>query len=608
MIVSSEPSLAVVIANWNALAFLRDCLASLDRQTAESFEVIVVDNGSSDESRDYLRGLDVRLITLDRNVGFAPAMNLGASSTSASWIFALNADTVLDPSCLELLSAALEEDPSLGGVQPRILQLGAEPAQIYSAGQALTADGRGFELGMGELERAEHLAPAEVFGVCGAACLLRRELFDELGGYDERYFAFCEDVDLNVRARIAGWRFRYVPDALVWHVGNAVWQHNLKRPNEENARLVARNRLATQIKFMPATAMPRIVIVEMGSLTRAVRQRRLPATLAGKLAAFRWLPQLLRERRGLSRAGRRVDVIRWLGHRAGARPAPARMARVKRVAFRVLDALSGGRGRQLGRTIAYAPLDLIDALLGRRNPRLPPRRLRFVGGGDFEAVGEEFLRHFVELCGLPRNARVLDVGCGVGRVAIPLTRYLDDSGSYEGFDIVSSGIDWCRRSISPAHPNFAFHHADIYNRTYNPRGKIAASAFRFPFADAEFDFAFLTSVFTHMLPADVARYAAETTRVLKPGATCLMTWFLLNEETLSALDGDACWFDFKYSHGRYRTVDEATPEAAIAYDEDFALELLKSAGLEVVEPIHFGDWRGTQGGRSAQDIVVVRRQ
>jgi GT2 family glycosyltransferase len=203
-------------------------------------------------------------------------------------------------------------------VQPRLLQLegsapDAEAARLYSAGQALKRDGRAYELGMGETQRPEHRERREVFGVCGAACLLRRELFEELGGYDERYFAFCEDVDLNVRARIAGWRFEYVPEAVVWHVGNVSWKQGFRRPAAENARLVGRNRLATQIKFMPVASIPRIAAVEAGALARAARQRRFFATLGGKLSAFRRLPALLRERRALREQGDLSRARDWLG-------------------------------------------------------------------------------------------------------------------------------------------------------------------------------------------------------------------------------------------------------------------------------------------------------
>jgi GT2 family glycosyltransferase len=319
----SEPrTVAVVIPSWNSAGLLPRCLDSLRDQGAK-LELLVVDNGSGDGSVELLEERGVRHLALPRNVGFAAAMNLGASRISATAILALNADTALEPACAGLLLDALEADPSLGGVQPRILQLedsaggsrDVATARLYSAGQAMTVDGRAFEEGAGEEQTERFLRGHEVFGVCGAACLLRRELFEELGGYDESYFAFYEDVDLNVRARIAGWRFDYVPEAVVWHVGNASWSAGFARPNAENARLVARNRLATQIKFMPLRALPRIAVVEVGALARAASQRRLRATLGGRIATLRHLSRPLRERRRLRREGDPERARRWLGVR-----------------------------------------------------------------------------------------------------------------------------------------------------------------------------------------------------------------------------------------------------------------------------------------------------
>src|SRR5207253_11420754 len=119
-----------------------------------------------------------------------------------------------------------------GGVQPRILQDapvgdhgpardGGPRARLYSAGQCLTRNGAAFERGWGEEDGPRHADRAELFGVSGATCLLRRELFAELGGYEESYFSFYEDVDLNARARLSGWRFAYVPEAVAYHVGHA---------------------------------------------------------------------------------------------------------------------------------------------------------------------------------------------------------------------------------------------------------------------------------------------------------------------------------------------------------------------------------------------------
>ena len=316
---SEGAPVAVVVPSWNSIDLLPDCLRSLEEQGLP-LELLVVDNGSADGTVGFLEREGVPHLALPENVGFARAMNLGAARVRAGAILGLNADTVAEPGAVRALLEALEADPSLGGVQPRILQRegGDEvgevaTARLYSAGQALTKDGRAIELGAGEEQSPRYLAPAEIFGVCGAACLLRRELFDDLGGYDESYFAFYEDVDLNVRARIAGWRFGYVPEAVIWHLGNASWKQGFDRPDAENARLVARNRLATQLKYLPPTAAPRVAAVEAGSLLRAARQRRLRATLRGKLAALAWLPRLLRGRRRLRREGDPERARRWLG-------------------------------------------------------------------------------------------------------------------------------------------------------------------------------------------------------------------------------------------------------------------------------------------------------
>jgi hypothetical protein len=325
----SAPPVAVVIPSWNCLGDLRHCLESVRDQAGVAVELCVVDNGSVDGSVAFLEREGIPHLALPENAGFARAVNLGVSRTRSPLVMVLNADTRLEPGCLERLAAALNEDPALGGVQPLILQLdpGASgppddsSAVVYSLGQALTADGRGREGAAGLRLGAVSAEPREVFGVCGAACLLRRGLLVALGGYDERYFAFCEDVDLNVRARVAGWRFGLEPNAVVWHLGNVAWTRGFARPSAENARLVARNRLATQIKFMPARSIPRIAMVEAAALGRAARARRLVPTLAGKLAALRWLPALILERRVLRGSGDPARARKWLGSARANKPA-----------------------------------------------------------------------------------------------------------------------------------------------------------------------------------------------------------------------------------------------------------------------------------------------
>jgi SAM-dependent methyltransferase len=237
---------------------------------------------------------------------------------------------------------------------------------------------------------------------------------------------------------------------------------------------------------------------------------------------------------------------------------------------------------------------------------LPPERLMFVGGGDFEAIGNEFLGHFIQLGRLQPHEHVLDVGSGIGRMARPLTTYLNRLGAYDGIEIVSEGVDWCRAHITPRNRRFRFHRANVFNRHYNPAGRVRAADYRFPFGDATFDFVFLTSVFTHMFPEDVAHYLAEIARVLKPGGRVLATYFLLNEESMRRIEAGGLALDFRFRHARYWTVSEESPEGAIALHEHDVLAMVRDCGL-MPEPIRHGAWSGRAEHLSFQDILVATR-
>jgi SAM-dependent methyltransferase len=155
-------------------------------------------------------------------------------------------------------------------------------------------------------------------------------------------------------------------------------------------------------------------------------------------------------------------------------------------------------------------------------------------GIQHRRVGELYLRLFVELGSLRQDESVLEPGCGTGRMAEPLTGYLSPAGSYDGFDVVADAIRWCVENISSNHPNFRFRHVDIFNREYNPGGRVDPAAFEFPYADEVFDFVLLTSVFTHMMPSEVRHYLGEIRRVLRPGGRCLMTFFLADHRPRGA--------------------------------------------------------------------------
>jgi SAM-dependent methyltransferase len=234
--------------------------------------------------------------------------------------------------------------------------------------------------------------------------------------------------------------------------------------------------------------------------------------------------------------------------------------------------------------------------------------LKITGDADQEknaAIGEGLLRLFIELCELKPSEDVLEIGCGVGRVALPLTRYLDPEATYEGLDVVAEAIDWCVANITSGYPNFRFRQSDIFNRWYNPDGRTQAKDYRFPYEDEAFDFAFLTSVFTHMFPEDVENYLFETTRVLKPGARVLLTFFLLNEESIALMKkGEG--FVFEHEFDGFRAASREVPEATIALHEEFVLDLLRRCGLVTRTPIHYGVWAGDREGSSVyQDTIVA---
>lgn len=247
-------------------------------------------------------------------------------------------------------------------------------------------------------------------------------------------------------------------------------------------------------------------------------------------------------------------------------------------------------------------LDGLDLVLGRRKELVPPRYLNYAGFGGFTEAGQEFLKYFKDLCGLQPDHRVLDIGCGIGRMAVPLTSYLT-TGSYEGLDIVPSGIRWCQQNITRKFPRFRFQVTNVYNKQYNPSGKCQPADYQLPFADQEFDLVFLSSVFTHMLPADLEHYIAEISRVLRPGGRCLFTFFLLDEEARRGLTSGTSALKFDYALPGCWTTDPVTPETAVAYDEGNIAPLLKRYSLSL-DGIHPGAWSGRSAYLSYQDIVV----
>jgi SAM-dependent methyltransferase len=190
-------------------------------------------------------------------------------------------------------------------------------------------------------------------------------------------------------------------------------------------------------------------------------------------------------------------------------------------------------------------------------------------------------------------------------MAVPLVGYLSNNGGYWGFDIVRSGIEWCQKNVTSKYPNFQFLHSDIQNKYYNPSGKYQASTYKFPYETGFFDFIFLTSVFTHMFPADLENYLKEISRVLKTHGTCFITFFLLNNESEELIRKDASSQKFIYDLIGCFTTNKANPEAAIAYKESDIRGLFKKYQLSISEPVQYGSWCGRERYLSYQDIVLA---
>jgi SAM-dependent methyltransferase len=245
---------------------------------------------------------------------------------------------------------------------------------------------------------------------------------------------------------------------------------------------------------------------------------------------------------------------------------------------------------------------------GRHADLVPPVALMHDGPQsykEFKQNGDEFFRHYVNLCRLRPNERVLDVGSGIGRKTLPLVNYLKSGGTYDGLELVKSGVDWCTAKYTSRYPNFRFHLIDVYNELYNPQGKYRASDYRFPFAAEQFDFVVLNSVFTHMMAAEVENYLREVARVLKTGGRCLISFFLLNEESLQLIDAGRSTIDLRHEIGPARALSREQPEQAIGFAEDYVAQLYRRFGLEIRKPIYYGSWCGRAEFLSYQDQIVA---
>ena len=325
----SPPSISVVVVNWNRCNLLKSCLESLARQAGlppeVEVEVIVVDNGSTDSSTDLVRSLQpsypfpLSLIVNSRNLGFCAANNQGFAASNSEFIALLNNDAEAEPGWLATLLSAISQTPDTGMAASKIL-VWEDPTRIDKVGHLIYPDGQNRGRGAGQIDRGQFDKLEEVLWPDGCAAMYRRAMLEDVSageavGFDEEFFAYADDAELGLRARIAGWRCFYAPLAVVRHHRGAT----LGIGSARRLTLIERNRVLLVVKLFPwnllwANAGYHLARIAAG-IWAAIRNkgelRRYPGTqgklsvafalIQGKLSALPMIPSMLRKRKRLKR-------------------------------------------------------------------------------------------------------------------------------------------------------------------------------------------------------------------------------------------------------------------------------------------------------------------
>ncbi len=311
------PCVVVIVLNWNGQHFLERCLSALRAQAFQDFAVVLVDNGSTDGSVDFVRERfpTVEVIANPENRGFAAANNQAIRATRSEFVATLNNDTEADPRWLEELVRVAEREPQVGMCASKML-FADQPDVINSAGIAIDRAGIAWDWRGGERDNPEEQEPMEVFGACAGAALYRRAMLEEIGLFDEDFFAYLEDVDLAWRAQWAGWQARFIPTARVLHYHSGTAREGSPFKN----RLLGRNKVWLIAKNYPWPALlwylPAILFYDLGSLPYTLIVRGDLWPLRGRLEGLRDLRAALDKRRAA------VGLCRVSGKEILARMAP----------------------------------------------------------------------------------------------------------------------------------------------------------------------------------------------------------------------------------------------------------------------------------------------
>lgn len=236
----------IIIPNYNGLKFMEPCFKALDGQKCRDFKVLVVDNGSTDGSVQWLKDHEIPSIFLDTNTGFSGAVNVGIKAADTPYVILLNNDTEPQPDYVGELLAAIERSKRIFSVSSRMVQL-YHKELMDDAGDMYSVLGWAYQRGVGRSINLYN-RPCRVFSACAGAAIYRREIFGKIGYFDEMHFAYLEDIDVGYRARIAGYENVYCPTAVVYHVGSGT---SGSKYNSFKVKLAARNNVYLNYKNMP---------------------------------------------------------------------------------------------------------------------------------------------------------------------------------------------------------------------------------------------------------------------------------------------------------------------------------------------------------------------
>jgi GT2 family glycosyltransferase len=290
-------SLSVVIVSWNGLRYLPECLGALLPQLPANAEVLVVDNGSTDDTAAWVRATypTVRLIALRENLGFAGGINAGLRAGRGELLLVLNNDAFVEPGFVAALLGVMEQRADVGAAGA-VLTFAHRPDIVASAGIGVRRDGLALDLWAGRPVADLPVDPQAILGPSGGAALYRRTLLEDVGLMEPGFFNYLEDADLAWRALLRGWCSVVVPGARARHVYSAT----AGQGSAFKQRLLGRNRVRVIVRCMPGPllrrCLPAILAYDLLAIGYGLLTRQ-PALLAGRLAALRELPRLLRERR-----------------------------------------------------------------------------------------------------------------------------------------------------------------------------------------------------------------------------------------------------------------------------------------------------------------------